>query len=45
MRYSSHLRSLPLLRDRGAAGLELTRTSVPQLELGAVLGALDGRQR
>ena len=42
VRHSKHLRPLPVLWDRGAAGLELTRTSVPQLELDAVLAALDG---
>ena len=42
VRHSKHLRPLPVLWDRGAAGLELTRTSVPQLELAAVLAALDG---
>jgi glycerophosphoryl diester phosphodiesterase len=42
VRHSKHLRPLPVLWDRGADGLELTRTSVPQLELGAVLDALDG---
>ena len=42
VRHSKHLRPLPLLWDRGPAGLELTRTSVPQLELDAVLAALDG---
>ena len=42
VRHSKHLRPLPVLWDRGAAGLELTRASVPQLELAAVLDALDG---
>jgi glycerophosphoryl diester phosphodiesterase len=42
VRHSKHLRPLPLLWDRGPAGLELARTSVPQLELAAVLEALDG---
>ena len=42
VRHSKHLRPLPVLWDRGTAGLELTRTSVPQLELDAVLDALDG---
>ncbi len=42
VRHSKHLRPLPLLWDSGAAGLELTRTSVPQLALDAVLDALDG---
>ena len=42
VRHSKHLRPLPLLWDRGAAGLELTRTSATSLELAAVLGALDG---
>jgi glycerophosphoryl diester phosphodiesterase len=42
VRHSKHLRPLPVLWDRGAAGLELTRTSVPQLELDALLAALDG---
>ena len=42
VRHSKHLRPLPLLWDQGPAGLELTRTSVPQLELDAVLAALDG---
>ncbi|CAA9351813.1 MAG: hypothetical protein AVDCRST_MAG16-2383 [uncultured Frankineae bacterium] len=42
VRHSKHLRPLPVLWDRGPAGLELTRTSVPQLELDAVLEALDG---
>ena len=42
VRHSKHLRPLPLLWDRGATGLELVRTSVPQLELDAVLAALDG---
>ena len=42
VRHSKHLRPLPLLWDRGPAGLELTRASLPQLELGAVLAALDG---
>jgi len=43
VRHSKHLRPLPLLWDHGPRGLELTRTSVPQLELDAVLAALDGR--
>ena len=42
VRHSKHLRPLPVLWDRGPAGLELTRTSVPQLELAALLAALDG---
>ena len=42
VRHSKHLRPLPVLWDRGAAGLELSRTSVPQLELDALLRALDG---
>ena len=43
VRHSKHLRPLPVLWDRGpSGGLELTRTSAPQLELDAVLGALDG---
>lgn len=42
VRHSKHLRPLPVLWDRGPAGLELTRTSVPQLELDALLAALDG---
>ena len=42
VRHSKHLRPLPLLWDRGPAGLELTRTSGAQLELAAVLRALDG---
>ena len=42
VRHSKHLRPLPLLWDQGPAGLELTRTTVPQLELDAVLAALDG---
>ena len=42
VRHSKHLRPLPVLWDRGPAGLELTRTSAPQLELDAVLAALDG---
>ncbi len=42
VRHSKHLRPFPLLWDQGPAGLELTRTSVPQLELDTVLGALDG---
>ena len=41
VRHSKHLRPLPVLWDRGPAGLELTRTSAPQLELDAVLAALD----
>ena len=43
VRHSKHLRPLPLLWDSGPRGIELTRTSVPQLELDAVLAALDGR--
>ena len=43
VRHSKHLRPLPVLWDRGTAGLELTRASAPQLELAAVLAALDGR--
>ena len=35
VRHSKHLRPLPVLWDRGPGGLELTRTSVPQLELAA----------
>ena len=42
VRHSKHLRPLPLLWDRGPVGLELHRASGPQLELAAVLGALDG---
>jgi glycerophosphoryl diester phosphodiesterase len=42
VRHSKHLRPLPLLWDRGPGGLELSRTSVPQLELAALLDALDG---
>ena len=42
VRHSKHLRPLPLLWDRGPGGLELTRASVPQLELAALLDALDG---
>lgn len=41
LRHSKHLRPLPLLWDRGPGGLELTRTSAPQLELDALLQALD----
>jgi len=43
VRHSKHLRPLPVLWDRGTAGVELTRASAPQLELAAVLAALDGR--
>ena len=43
VRHSKHLRPLPVLWDRGPAGLELSPTSAPQLELDAVLAALDGR--
>jgi glycerophosphoryl diester phosphodiesterase len=43
VRHSKHLRPLPVLWDRGPGGLELTSTSVPQLELAAVLRALDDR--
>ena len=42
VRHSKHLRPLPVLWDRGPAGLELRRTSAPQLELDALLAALDG---
>lgn len=42
VRHSKHLRPLPVLWDRGPAGLVLTSTAVPQLELDAVLAALDG---
>jgi glycerophosphoryl diester phosphodiesterase len=42
VRHSKHLRPLPVLWDRGAAGVELTAGSVPQLQLDAVLDALDG---
>jgi glycerophosphoryl diester phosphodiesterase len=42
VRHSKHLRPLPVLWDRGPGGLELTRTSAPQLELDALLRALDG---
>lgn len=42
VRHSKHLRPLPLLWDRGPAGLELTRTAVDQLQLDALLAALDG---
>ncbi len=46
LRHSKHLRPLPLLWDHGReGGIELTRTSVPQLELDAMLGALDGSTR
>lgn len=43
VRHSKHLRPLPLLWDRGPGGLELTRTSAPQLALEALLQAHDGR--
>ena len=42
VRHSKHLRPLPVLWDRGPGGLELTRTSAPQLELDALLASLDG---
>lgn len=43
LRHSKHLRPLPVLWDHGpTGGIELTRTSVPQLELDAMLGAVDG---
>lgn len=42
VRHSKQLRPLPVLWDRGPAGVELTRTCVPQLELPALLRALDG---
>ena len=43
VRHSKHLRPLPVLWDRGPGGLELTSTTAPQLELDAVLRALDAR--
>jgi glycerophosphoryl diester phosphodiesterase len=42
VRHSKHLRPLPVLWDRGPAGLELRRAGPPQLELDALLAALDG---
>ena len=41
VRHSKHLRPFPVLWDHGAQGLELTHTRVPQLELDALLHALE----
>lgn len=43
VRHSKHLRPLPVLWDRRPGGLVLTSAGAPQLELGELLRALDGR--